>query len=279
MTDLTINWTSNKVDDDPATVQLPATTTVDSDGKYIVRLTSTNYTSLNIEVSAYINNPATKVKATDKVGFQGVPAIDLADVNGWRFSEKMKFPSSGFDSAFFTIKVRNASNSDYNWTVNKSWLSIDNTGKVTFNSEPSSANKTVTVTATPKSGVGSVLTYQFTISKWFITKGPLAADILNNADAVTYCSGRGAILPALADLSNAPRGSVVVGPPGTRAVDGALWSEWGSATAYGNFSPSLYWSSDKIPGGGGHYATYLSFGGSQILTVDKRTFVACYKNI
>lgn len=151
-------------------------------------------------------------------------------VNGMTFGPTSGFPTTGFIGAQFTVTLNNGTASDFNWSSDKSWVSVNN-GVVTFNGNGDSNR--VTVTATPKDG-GVPLKYSFSLKKWFINYGTTYLSKL--AAMNDYCKSRGAVHSLLSDLSY---GKNIRGT-------GSLYSEWGNVSKYNGsgFMADLYWSSE-----------------------------------
>lgn len=215
----------------PGTTMTPVTDR--GDGTYTAKLkgTTPGTTTVNATVDG-----ASLTGASAMVTLVMQPAFTITastHINPENFSANSGFPTTGFTGATFTVNTR-AAPSDYNWTVkaggnsNPSWLSVEPaTGIVTFNSRPSSAEKTVEIVATPKTG-GQPLGYRFTVDRWFISHG---ATRMNWNDADTFCRNTpGYRLPARADVTD-----VTGGPENGRRGTGRLWTEWGDLTRYPGF--------------------------------------------
>ncbi|SCC69754.1 Ig-like domain-containing protein, partial [Kosakonia oryziphila] len=177
-------------------------------------------------------------------------------VNGATFNLSGGFPTTGFTGATFQVLLNGSAtnNSSYTWSSNQTWVSVDNSGHVSFIGTPTSATKTVTITATPTAS-GTPYTYTFTVSKWFVNNGGIA---LNWNDANTYCSSRGGLGTAL-DLTNVTSGT------GSRAGNsGALWSEWGALSSYSGsgFISDYNWTSEFDSAGSGNNKMVRSDTGS-----------------
>ncbi|EJD6040633.1 Ig-like domain-containing protein, partial [Morganella morganii] len=154
------------------------------------------------------------------------------------FAPDVGFPTTGFVNAQFNIRLDNANENDYNWTSNADWVSVDNTGKVKFTSEPNNQGA-VTITATPKTGSGMSRTYTFTIKEWYSLPTATKYDWLG---ADTYCnsSGNGYMLPSVAQFTNATTLNIAGQP---RKV-GHLWSEWGDLPSRSGLGSVYLWTSD-----------------------------------
>ncbi|KFF76754.1 hypothetical protein IY40_22340, partial [Serratia marcescens] len=198
-------------------------------------------------------------------------------VNGHQFPVSAGFPSTGFNGATFTLRLKDASASDFNWAANASWVNV-NDGVVSFTGQGTGSS--VTITATPKTG-GNVITYSFNLKKWFTNKGN---QTMAWEQANMTCS-----LPRIDDLTNSS--SRVISMAGdawvwstsneSRAV-GSLWGEWGDLGGYSgsSFLSYGYWTSEII-GSDLYYGVFLnngrvSAGGRDI---SSRGYVVCRHNL
>ncbi|HAS8353801.1 TPA: hypothetical protein I7721_22310, partial [Vibrio vulnificus] len=125
------------------------------------------------------------------------------------------------------------SSSAYTWKSDQSWVSVSADGVVTFTAKPTSATKTVTITATYPGY--ETYTYKFTVSKWFTQ----VYGYSTYPSVSQMCSSQGGIIPALSDLvldkDNAS----------TRNL-GTLYGEWGGNAV----NSGLGWSwTSSIPDG------------------------------
>ncbi|MCS3490721.1 Ig-like domain-containing protein [Enterobacter sp. SLBN-59] len=197
-----------------------------------------------------------------------VPESTTLAVNGATFAASSHFPTTGFTGAKFQVLLSGSAsnNSNYNWSADQGWVSVDASGNVSFTGTATSGTKTVTITATPKAG-GAPLTYTFTVSKWFVNN---RNNTMNWGTADEYCSFRGG-LPTVADLTS-------VGS--TRGV-GSLWAEWGRLdTAYSGsgFLGSLYWTSADN-GAGYYYYVNLGNGGVGYSYDTSGIYVVCRQDL
>ena len=173
-----------------------------------------------------------------------VITITGLSVNGYTFTADKGFPQTGFKNASFVVQLSGSSaqNSNYTWASNQAWVSVLD-GVVNFNGEPTNSTKNVTITATPKSG-GAALTYSFSVSRWFTSNGPTQLDF---ADATSFCSGYGGVIPMRENLESNSRGIV-----------GNLVSEWGNIKqgySTSGFTDSYHWT--QSPGLYGYALIYL----------------------
>ena len=72
--------------------------------------------------------------------------------NGYQYAVNSGFPTSGSDNLYFNITVQGSSASDFNWSTDVPWLSVDSTGKVTFVNGGPASRQTAHVYAAQKSG-------------------------------------------------------------------------------------------------------------------------------
>ncbi|EKP8844558.1 inverse autotransporter beta domain-containing protein [Salmonella enterica] len=171
-------------------------------------------------------------------------------------NENGNFPTTGFTGATFTIVPKNNRDpSDYEWKSDASWVSVKN-GVVKFITK-GTGNK-VTITGTPKSESGNVITYSFSLKNWFINNGSTRV-LFDDADK--YCRAQpGYSVPTIAHLSNGTPPSAI---GGSRAI-GYLWGEWGNLQNYdeAGFSEIYYWASDGEYQGSEyvHYYVYSTDG-------------------
>ncbi|MCP1602064.1 uncharacterized protein YjdB [Aeromonas caviae] len=175
-------------------------------------------------------------------------AFEDISVNDFTFAVDAGFPTTGFDGAEFALNTPSAP-SDYTWSSDAPWVSVDSSGTVSFISQGDAAP--VTITATPTSG-GTSLAYTFTITSWFRSNG---SSTVTYSEARAWCNEQQPSyqwkIPAYRLLSQAPA---------TRGV-GALWREWGDMRNYANstFTWRGHWSSTTVSTGN-YYFVYLDSG-------------------
>jgi Bacterial Ig-like domain (group 1)./Protein of unknown function (DUF3442). len=170
-------------------------------------------------------------------------------------SEEGTFPTTGFIGATFSIMPEGAAPADYIWTSDVSWVSVSDTGIVTFTGT-GTKNK-VTITAVPKNSIGKSVVYSFTVKNWYIGTGSMS-DAWGDWDAADkYCKSQsGYRLSTASQLVN----NINYIPSDTRST-GALWNEWGDVTHYPDASvPPVSWTLDIGPGSSTHYVTALGGG-------------------
>ncbi|WP_323084297.1 invasin domain 3-containing protein [Providencia alcalifaciens] len=113
-----------------------------------------------------------------------IKTIDYAHT----FSVNDKFPHTGFVGAQFQIIVPIGKQTDYNWSVDIDWLSIDEQGIVTMLRKPTpikNGNAMIPIfKGVPKANTGYKRTvdYRFTLKKWYFNnKGKLTGQAAMNA--------------------------------------------------------------------------------------------------
>jgi adhesin/invasin len=129
------------------------------------------------------------------------------------FTADSGFPETGYTRAAFTLNIDNGTVpvANYTWKSSQGWVSVTD-GVVTFSGTPSTTTKAVTITATPKTGKGT-LSWSFTLAHWFtFSSGTMSA-----TDADNYCAGLGQSMPSKDLLDYTDYGDTKVG---------SLWSEW-----------------------------------------------------
>ncbi|MBC3381133.1 hypothetical protein H8I69_18595 [Serratia fonticola] len=189
--------------------------------------------------------------------------------NSVAFPRDSGFPTTGFVGAFYQNVVEGIWNSNqinYTWTTSQpGWMTVDDNGRVTFTNKPTLAQRTYTITATPKAGGSPPITLTTTLKSWF-SKPNTGQYSWQNANVM--CNGISAKsrLPLVSELTSAPKSPL--GTPGSRDM-GSLWGEWGNlySTVYKGtgFMWGSYWSSEAN-GNGEYYAVNAVSG-----TVDNST--------
>ncbi|PNM27328.1 hypothetical protein A6J66_000940 [Yersinia enterocolitica] len=234
--------------------------TTGADGKATATLTNT--TAGTATVTSSLSNGGSATVNTTFVAVPTLPFTDIA-VNGATFTVDAGFPSTGFTGAEFTLNATGQA-SDYTWSSDSSWATVDSTGKVSFTQKGTATP--VTITATPKSG-GDPLSYTFRVTDWFINNGDTG---MTWSDSAAWCTAQGATQPAVAGLT--------LGYD-TRGVS-SLWSEWGDMDNYGGsgFSSYGYWTSEAN-GDGYHYVVDLDDGLVDRLNDRFSTYVACRQGL
>ncbi|MDX7797042.1 Ig-like domain-containing protein, partial [Aeromonas caviae] len=175
-------------------------------------------------------------------------AFEGVSVNGFTFAVDAGFPSTGFDGAEFTLKLPDSpeTSSDYIWSGDAAWVSVDNGGTVRFISQGDSSP--VTITATPKSG-GRPLVYTFAVNSWFHSNG---GPNLSQSDARQWCWRE--LAPGY--TWSVPTYPLLNQMPSARGTIGMLWSEWGNMRMYSDstFTNGFsYWTTSTASTGNYYY--------------------------
>jgi|AGFT01.1.fsa_nt_gi Protein of unknown function (DUF3442)./Invasin, domain 3. len=211
--------------DNQATLKLSGWTGSDSSDKYAITLEDEAPASINTQVNAYTFTQT---------------------------SEEGTFPTTGFTGAMFTIVPKDSKRvTDYTWKADASWVSVAD-GVVTFTG--TGTGDKVTITGTPKSGLGSIIKYSFALKNWVLTDGDSSKVF---SDAMAYCAAQpGYSLPTVSDLTNNINNVAT-----TERGLGGLWNEWGNLSRYfgSNFGGGA-WSSE-LKEGSIQYGLNTTFGG------------------
>ncbi|MHA7847976.1 Ig-like domain-containing protein [Serratia sp. D1N4] len=240
----------------------------DSDGEVTLSLTSES--AVSSEVTATASNG---VSSTVTVNFSEELNMTQILVNGVSFSVDDGFPRTGFVGAAFQLVIGEspADNSAYNWSTNQSWASVDGSGNVRFNQEPTSGNNSVTVTAENPDN-GTTLTYQFTVNRWFRNND---FNIMTYSAAAAWCSsqGSGYAVPGYGQMTDRTPASQT---GANRDADGRLWNEWGTMNSYSNgWFAGNYWVTELVSGGNARHYVYLGNGSLFDFPLDGSTYVTC----
>ncbi|KAL1506423.1 hypothetical protein ABEB36_005793 [Hypothenemus hampei] len=160
------------------------------------------------------------------------------------------FPETAFKNATFTIHFSGGFESalGYTWSSNVDWVSVNQSGVVTFGDIPSEDIKPIIITATPEPEERPIL-YEFRLKHWFVYTGKK----YSISDAESYCDSIGLSLPPYKTITNAE-----LDKPGHRDI-GTLWSEWGYMKFFGWNIDDMYWTNDT-DSEGYHYLTLLEYG-------------------
>lgn len=197
-----------------------------------------------VVVTAKANKSSNDTGKTIQVTFVANNITDIA-VNGTAvthrrsFAADSGFPETGFSGASFTLNLNNSTTpaSDYTWRSSQDWVAVSN-GVVTFSGTPSSGTRNVIISATPKTGSGT-LSWSFALTHWFtFSSGTMSA-----AGADSYCAAQGQSVPSKDLLDYTDYGLTRVG---------SLWSEW--ADSLPSNSSSAVWASET-----GRYSRYYMF--------------------
>lgn len=196
------------------------TATTNASGQ--VQVTLTDGTGETVTVTAKAQNSRSDAGKTTTVTFvastiTGITVNNTSGTSNTRvFTSDSGFPKTGFAGASFTLSIDNGTLAvtDYTWSSSQPWVSVSN-GTVTFTGKPTSGTKSVTITARPKGGKGTV-TWAFTLENWFT----LIGGAKGIAETDSTCSNLGQSVPSKDLLDYIDMG-------GTRV--GSLWSEWANS--------------------------------------------------
>lgn len=240
----------------------------DSNGEVKINLTSD--TPVSSDVTATTSNG---ISATVTVEFFNEAQMTHVLVNGSSFSADDGFPKTGFIGAQFQLVVGEdpAQNSAYNWSSDQNWASVDGSGNVSFNQQPTSANNRVTITAEHQAN-GSSLSYQFTVNRWFRNN---SHNFMGTSDAAAWCSSQGGsyVIPGYSEMTDR---TPTVQTGGNRDANGRLWNEWGTMGRYSNgWYAGNYWSRELTANGNERHYVYLGNGNLFSFPLDGATYVAC----
>ncbi|WP_323948030.1 Ig-like domain-containing protein, partial [Aeromonas caviae] len=142
-------------------------------------------------------------------------------VNDFTFAVDAGFPTTGFHGAEFTLNTPSAP-SDYTWSSDAPWVSVDSSGTVSFISQGDAAP--VTITATPISG-GEPLAYTFAVTHWFHSN---ENNRTTSNESISWCRE---LLPRI--TWKIPESNLLNIYPNSRNI-GSLWQEWGALRLYSN---------------------------------------------
>lgn len=253
-----------------------------------------NTTNLTTSLATYYIKPKVDVpyvcfaQPNLNNSYDGYSSSVWDPANGFKLQDinqpSNNFPTTGSEGLFFYITVIGATASDVIANTSlptgsvSAKLSVDSTNpnklKIVLTG-PNVDNQvaftptTFTLSA-PTSTGGRVDVYSFKISKWFITEEDTRYDSYGAKDYCARFSSIGFHLPKVSDYTNQFLNNFVpgtsVGGNYTRAISGALFSEWGvTSNEYyvdSRWLENLYWTSDAS--GSDQYAVYSYTGYSSI---------------
>ena len=253
---------------DSAKIEVSAISEAGESGVY----TATLKGSLGDTIKIDLVNNGVVTTLTTQATLVSITSLKDITVNGATFALDAGFPTTGFKKAKFTININNGSASDYNWTADASWVTIDN-GIVTFTAGygAPAQGKQVTLTATPKAGNATPLQYSFKLTSYFEAYAPPhSVPTLSEETATSYC-GAQANVPLLLSYSN--NGSAENDT--TRKV-GFLWNEWGSLNTYDSSAyPRESYFYARVNGG---VTTNITKGNTVGRTVNTTAYIMCVKS-
>ncbi len=175
-------------------------------------------------------------------------------VNGAEFDVNKGFPQTGFEGARFQLLVNGteANNKDYDWSSSDQNVSVDQNGFVTMVSPLDPFSTTVSITAKDRDIQNNMQSYTFTLRAWWINSG-LEEVLYSQAHTICDNGGDDFELDFAFYITNATETEK---RNATRAVNGKLWSEWGSMSHYGHgWQSDNYWIRDdglSVHLGNGH---------------------------
>ncbi|HAG0390708.1 TPA: hypothetical protein G8S59_004002 [Salmonella enterica] len=174
--------------------------------------------------------------------------------------------SSGFYKAKFEVHLpKTLSDSDFNWSVSSSFLTIDSKNEIRFINKPS-GNGIFFINAEPKRLGQRGYVFKFSQPKyWYVFTGKTAT---SRAEAIQVCNNLGLKLPNeenLTKYSNSAQSFV------RDLTSVAIWNFWGDLSAYGIDTDYAYWTLN-----GGSEGVNL-INGNRDLTLDSwDSNVVCY---
>ncbi|EMN1412633.1 hypothetical protein ROS59_004715, partial [Enterobacter cloacae] len=229
-----------------------------SDGPGIPGASGTQYTLTPEDVGQYITAKVYAVSYDTVVGNnakgksgqiqpaeQPFPAGTTLEANGYDFAIDSGFPTTGFSQAKFQVQISGnaANNSDYTWSTDQSWASVNSEGIVTFTGKATGSTKSLKIIARNAS---KIFSKTISINQWFITN----ATTRTWPQARDYCSAQSGSysLATTQQLSGSAAGddqSHYI--DGVRGTIGGLWSEWGEVNLYSGsgFNRDYFWTSEK----------------------------------
>ncbi|MDZ7322859.1 Ig-like domain-containing protein [Kosakonia sacchari] len=227
------------------------------DGSYTAQFSSSTTGVFNITVTVNGKELAVPPVTVTVLLPLTMPEGTYLAVNGASFALD-EFPNTGLIGVKFQVVMAGdaATNRDYNWSVDQTWLTVDEEGYITITGTPDELTRSVKVTAASIAD-GEAFIWNFTLSHWFALGKEMTAPF-----AVEYAADHGWLLPSIPDV-------VVMVDGGAQRVAGPhLWSEWGNLSVYpatGVPASQEYWlqETEEISLEQMHRTTYLS-------TIDNR---------
>ncbi|HHX4812390.1 TPA: hypothetical protein ACVBYD_000697 [Yersinia enterocolitica] len=156
------------------------------------------------------------------------------NVNNYYWAPARLFPTTAALGLQFTYYIGEGIQGNYNFATNQpSWTSVNAAGVVEFTAAPTSATKTVTLTATQIAAPHATQSYTFTVNKWFepvrISAGTNLGSPIS-VGATSLCAAKGTGWRYARTVQDG-RG---IGPANSyRKIPGALNEEWGAQMATG----------------------------------------------
>lgn len=242
-----------------------ATTVTDSQG--IAKTKVKSNTPGNFNVTATFLSAQT---LATKVSFMNaIPDGAMCSANGTDFPLNGSFPTTGFVGANFTVRLPNGLlASDYDWSVDKDWVTVTPEGLVTFIKEPLPEDRIFSLVISDKSA-SNYLGHTFKLNAWF-KPGENVGKTLAEAEAFAASLGDTYRIPHNKALSNAVEGQL-----GER-VAGTLYGEWGNIDNYPNWPTSAkpFWSSTERSAGVNNVISFTNGGNTSSTPVGSNNVVA-----
>ncbi|MGG4665312.1 hypothetical protein, partial [Providencia vermicola] len=153
------------------------------------------------------------------------------------FSMSDEFPNTGFKGAKFQITVPIGQQTDYDWSVDIDWLSIDDKGVVTMRHKPipiRNGNAMIPIfkgVPKPHTGYKRTVDYRFTLKKWYDSHGKMGA----------FASRNTCIAPSRLIKYN----DLSIGRSYSRQVGEQVFQEWGAKFTQDHLGiNSFFWTAD-----------------------------------
>jgi len=212
-------------------------TTANTNANGQVQVTLTDTTGETVKVTASAKDNANDAGQTRDVTFVA-PSITGVSAKGTThvFSADSGFPETGFAGAEFYMLIDDSTDAstDYTWSSNRPWLTMENNGIAVMSSgnngsPPASSEREVTITATPKKG-GTVLTYTFTLRKWYKISTSVAVHTGGENQVSSACNSYNGTIESAAELTS-----------GAVSVVGKLFGEWRDSASLKSY---FYWDAE-----------------------------------
>nr|WP_254703707.1 invasin domain 3-containing protein [Kosakonia sacchari] len=193
------------------------------DGSYTARFSSRTSGAFNITVTVNGNELAVPPVTIAALQPAAMPEGTYLAVNGVSFALD-EFPNTGLIGVKFQVVMAGdaATNRDYIWSVDQTWLTVDEEGYITITGTADELTRNVKVTAASLAD-GEAYIWRFTLSHWFATLGE---QTMTAPFAVDYAADNGWTIPSIPDVV------VMVNGEAQRVAGPHLWSEWGDLSAY-----------------------------------------------
>ncbi|HCT3926918.1 TPA: hypothetical protein OTT35_000041 [Citrobacter koseri] len=171
-----------------------------------------------------------------------IPIRPVIRVNQHLFSLSDGFPSTGFEGVSFEFLMNGSStevNDRYEWSVNQSWVTVQN-GNVIFNGTPEAEGYRTVVVKAVRNEPEEEFIYTFTIDRWFTSSGMMNYS-LRWENALEFCNNKGYDIASINELTSGRSIRMI----------GSLYSEWGGLEYYfPEWQPTwngVHWTSTAVP--------------------------------